>query len=388
MKKSIFFIFIFIGVCAYSQSYRYITDAPPTKSEIIIKGRDMLLDAILEDNMQKADTVFSYMNNKVRDNDFAVFTPLEVLLLSCFLQHYDMGIKNVLYADSISLIPYNKRPVLIFPTNRYLESKLVEKFRGFQPICYTEIRNSDISIENKDFLILMLNKIFPQNDMITAENQITANDFLQKYPNSKYENYVKQNFLGKSPSKWLGSMNILGGMNTINGNLSNYFTNGFNLGMGFDFYYKKLYFGLQGNVFVSKLKQDYVFDENKIWLKGSNSSSFIGFVELGYNILQTKMMRITPFAGIGVVSFSPTQNTIDDQKELKKADLSSGLYLFGINSDFDIRPSTNIDKNLYWLRLRIEYGNTMGFAKTLKGNTLSISLGIIINFNTTNYYGI
>ena len=54
-----------------------ITDYEETKSTIISKGRKLLLDQFVADRIDKVEEVYTYLNDKVADIDYAAFNAFE-----------------------------------------------------------------------------------------------------------------------------------------------------------------------------------------------------------------------------------------------------------------------------------------------------------------------
>ena len=79
-----------------------ITDYEETKSTIISKGRKLLLDQFVADRIDKVEEVYTYLNDKVADADYAAFNAFEQINLSCWTRRYEYALKEILYLDSLS----------------------------------------------------------------------------------------------------------------------------------------------------------------------------------------------------------------------------------------------------------------------------------------------
>ena len=70
-------ILLFTAVLNAQDIAKTITDYEETKSTIISKGRKLLLDQFVADRIDKVEEVYTYLNDKVADIDYAAFNAFE-----------------------------------------------------------------------------------------------------------------------------------------------------------------------------------------------------------------------------------------------------------------------------------------------------------------------
>ena len=387
MKKIILCVLLFSvpSILVFSQELDLISAAPPSKTETIAKGRNLLMDAFLNNELEKTDQLFLYLENEVANRDYAAFTSFEKLILSCYLQHYDIALATILYVDSIGQLSPNDRPILVTPTDEQLEAKLVEKYFGYRVFINAEINISDLQPEEKELLILALDDIFlrieVQGDskaLETLQDELNkrSNNFITTYPDSKYNHYVVDAVRYElAPSKWGYGMYVLMGYETRMGDLSNFFGSGFSADFGISIYYKKFTFNLQGSPSFGKLKEDIIFSDNVVWQKNSKMDRERFDVSIGYNVIENNWLGITPFAGAGLVRFIPTTEDEEDFPELKDKKISSFAYVMGVDCDLLFKRLYQYGVG-YPIRLRMSYGIPTQFSPEMQGNTFSVTLGV------------
>jgi hypothetical protein len=131
-----------------AQDYNPVFDTKPTKTETIKRGRQLLLESLLYNNLQQAETYYLCLKDSVANADYAAFTPYETLVLSVYLQYYEDALYEILYTDSIGKIKNQiEATKRIFPAEDGFTMKLTEKYYGFKPLSFAEIRSSGLQIE-------------------------------------------------------------------------------------------------------------------------------------------------------------------------------------------------------------------------------------------------
>jgi len=381
-------IFLSISsILAFAQNINLISAAPPSKTENIAKGRNLLMDALLDDDLEKTDQLFLFLENELANRDYAAFSSFEKLVLSCYLQHYDIALATIFYVDSVGQLPPNNRPVLVLPTDRQLEAKISEKFIGYRIFANAEIKSSDLSPEEKELLILALDDIFlPMEtagnskalDLLQKEMNKRSNDYLVAYPDSKYSHYVRNAIRYElEPATWGFGMPILIGYETRMGGLSNVFESGLAADFGFSIYYKKFALYLQGSPSSGRLKEDIIFSDNVVWQKDSKLQRDRFDISFGYSVMENNWLHISPFVGAGSIMFTPSAKDKETFPELEDKKISSFTYVMGLDCIFMFKP-LYVDGAGFPIRLRMTYSIPTQFAPEIQGNTFSATLGFDI----------
>ncbi len=189
-----------------------------------------------------------------------------------------------------------------------------------------------------------------------------ADEFLSTYPNSEYEKIVRKHIRYKwSPSKWGFVAEFFTGYGIFTESLESNYTNNIPLGVAFDIYYKNFTLYLRDYIGFSKTKNDIPYDDG-LWEKGSQVRVFLPEASLGYVILDNKLIKFAPFAGIASTHIAPTTHDTDNEPSLEKVALDfTTTYTIGFNIDIKLGRSkipmvSYGPESSYWfLRLRYAF---------------------------------
>lgn len=385
MKKLLLFPFFLVGgIYIFSQVPDEIANMPLSKVEIIERGRNLLLEALLDDDLTKANRYFNYLENNVSNEHYAAFSPYEKLLLATYLGHYNIALKEIIKTDSIQQIPPFDRKYAIVPNDRQFEQKLGEKFYGYKPLALDEIRNSTLPDEEKSVLIYTIEDVYLYSDArgddkmfqkLKNELNRKCENFFAKYPNSKYTNYLRTNlYKEEGEYSWGYGIDFLFGYGMVTDDLQNYLSNGAIASMGFSLFYKKALFSFQFESISSQTRQDMVFSDGTVWNAKSKAGLYNSRFNLGYRILDNNRISIAPNAGIGWSSFDPVDKDKKAYPELENVRLSSFAYNVGLLFDFYISPLVT-DGVGFPIRFNINYTIPTNFSQDMHGNILTITAG-------------
>ncbi|MDR2474032.1 MAG: hypothetical protein LBD53_10845 [Tannerella sp.] len=382
MKTFLLSVVITCCTTVSAQDFNRIFDAKPTTAEAIKRGRQLLLESLLDNDLQQADTYYLYLRDTVANADYAAFTPYETLIMSVYLQHYQDALQEIYYTDSIGKIR-NQHLVTkkIYPDEDGFAMKLTEKYYAIMPVSFTEIRLADyLQEEEKEVLILVIDGIFMHSDVRqgianadSVQNNLNnrSNAFLTTYPASKYAGYVHDNILFETKLSDLGfSCEFLLGYFGHTGNYKNYFTDAASFQFGFSGFYKRTALFLEAVLASPKLKKDI---DN--WYKGSKSSSGTAYAALGFDVANKKSISVYPFVGVGVNMYGPDMEYEEDHPEFDIQETDLFTYIAGVNLDYKIRRTANAGGYMP-LRLAIMYGMPTKHAGKITGNFFNISLGV------------
>ncbi|MDP4239721.1 MAG: hypothetical protein Q8904_09680 [Bacteroidota bacterium] len=367
-----------------------IKNYEPSKSDIISRGRNLLLDSYVAGDLDKVTEAYLYLNNKVADSNYAVFSPFEQIYLGALTKNYACSLHEILRMDSISrLDPSIRRKSPIAPNNDQLSRNLAENSFIYLQNIYKNIDTSTLPAEDKSMLTLILNDIFKDNNPRVSQDikDKVQNDinrqcdlFLGSYPQSKYEHYVR-NYVryAVERSDWGFGMDFsIGYVNA--GAKSNYVKDGFAAGFGWDFHHKKLGLFTRINILGTTTKKDFYFTPSVILPPKSSVTYFVPELSLGYETLNNKTLTLMPFTGIGGFFCDPGQKDQDNHIRLRNKELNSFCYQVGVNCDFKFKNSkTNpFLRNEYSynaIRLRVTYLMPTSDRPELRGNQLMVTVG-------------
>ena len=361
-----------------------------SKSDIISRGRNLLLDSYVSGDIDKVNEAYLYLNDKVANDDFAVFNSFEQIYLGALTKNYTYSLKEILRVDSISVLnPSVRRKKPVMPNTELLSQKLADNSFLYLHRIIKNIDKSTLSGEDKKMLTLILNDIFSDNYQINTPEvkakiqngiNLKCDSFLVAYPHSRYEHYVRNYIrLVVGPSEWGFGMDFSIGYANA-GLKSKYVDDGYSAGIGCDFHHKKLALFTRVNVIGTTTKKDFYFSPTAILPARSSVTYLDPEISLGYETLNNKRITLMPFAGISEYFCDPIQNDQDKLPQLKDKELSSFCYQAGLNCDFKFRNKRSIlnlinEYSYQCIRLRLTYLMPSTSIPELKGNQLMVTIG-------------
>ena len=79
------------------------------KTELISKGRNLILDAYISGDIEKVKEAFLYLESKVTDSNYASFTFFEKVYLRSLIKDYPAALSEISKVDSLAQVNDNKR---------------------------------------------------------------------------------------------------------------------------------------------------------------------------------------------------------------------------------------------------------------------------------------
>ncbi|MCX6256411.1 MAG: hypothetical protein NTW49_00685 [Bacteroidia bacterium] len=281
----------------------------------------MLLDKFLSGDISKVAEIEDYLTKQLSGDDYVALYPFEQWLILYWTKNYDKLIQNIKHYDSICSTLHTK----IFPQPDNLSFRLKEKTYSNKQLIISWIKNSSISEQDKDFLImnLYLLLITKETKDITQDTlNYRADKFIQKYHDNDLisftRKYIRQEYV---PSKWAYSFEIFSGYGIFSGDLKNDFSDNIPIGVAFDVYYKNISLYLRDYIGFSRTKHDFT-GNGDIWNKNSQVRVYLPEASFGYIVHESKHFKLAPFAGISSTSVSPTENDLNIKPDLKNYELS------------------------------------------------------------------
>lgn len=361
-----------------------------SKSDIISRGRNLLLDSYVSGDLDKVNEAYLYLNDKEANDDFAVFNSFEQIYLGALTKNYTYSLHEILRVDSISKLSSSiRRKNPIMPNIELLSQKLADNSFVYLHKIIKNIDKSTLSGEDKSMLTLILNDIFSDNYQINTPEvkakiqngiNLKCDSFLIAYPHSRYEHYVRNYIrLVIGRSDWGFGMDFSIGYANA-GLKSKYIDDGYSIGIGCDFHHKKLGLFTRVNVIGTTTKKDFYFSPTAILPAGSSVTYLDPEISLGYETLNNKKVTLMPFAGISGFFCDPIQNDQDKIPQLRDKELSSFCYQVGLNCDFKFlnsRANPNLinEYSFQCIRLRLTYLMPSSNTPELKGNQLMVTVG-------------
>lgn len=386
MKYSFLSLFLFVFISFVSAQKDSITNeilSTQSKTELIDKGRQLLLDKINTGDKVRSLAIFNYLKSEVADDYYNAFILDEKWLLDFWLGEYQSLLLEVQNIEKVGAANKTK----IYPRKDALLTAIKNQVFVVDTDIRLQITNSDKSAEEKAFLILLFRWVCFANGQSALNREIInqeAQAFLNNYPSSIYNNFTRKHILYElSTSNWKLEGDIFGGYaclsNMLKKNFNNVGTFGFTLGLG----YKKWELLLRDELGFSRTKMPITLNQ-VTWAKKSAVQFVNGEIGLGYTVIENKRLKITPFAGVGFISFSPTGADVQKNPTYENLDFTaSPSYNAGVNFDLKLWDKTRssyaglFSENAF-VRFRLEYCYTQFIQKypNVAGNLIQFSLGL------------
>lgn len=355
-------ILVLLSNCLFSQIdsiQSQIMDYEDSKSTIISKGRNLLLDKFIEGDLNKVKEIKDFLK-KTEDDNYIAFYPYEYWLVLYWTKDYKELARVIQYWSFDKAFSYNRK---ILPLDDMLYDKLAEKTFENELLIEEQIQNSELDAETKQILIINLDYLLIEKRKdIYAQDALNekVDEFIETYALSKFENFTKKYVKHKLvPNDWGMSFEFFSGYSQFTGNLSESFTNNIPLGVAFDICYKNFELYLRDYIGINKTKKDFGYSLGT-WEKGSRSTVFLPEASVGYVIYNDNRFKFSPFAGIGAMNIGPTSNASEKIPELDEVKLEfTTTYMIGVNFDIKFGPKhtpANSPKTSYgFIRIRYAY---------------------------------
>ncbi len=351
---------------------------------LIEKGRKLLIQKFKEKDFEKVLEIKDYLLEQTPPS-YAAFTTFELIYLMYWTQEYKslgdsiLKYNSVLYSDQFGC----KKEMTIH--NDFLSETLDEYSYKYQEDLVNSLQNAEISPIKKDFLILYFKAGFEEDYTENAKINAQADQFLTQYPNSKYEDFVRQNIRYKySHSDWSFGYEIFAGYGIHKKGIADNFRNSIPLGFNIDAEFHK--FIMNGRLTLGPSKTLKKIKQNDIiWNKGSTATIVQPELSMGY-LYENKSFKIYPFAGFTWITIDPSEDDTLDFPELKDLKISALGYNLGLNLDIKFNKKKNIFGSEYsFIRFRYNYNLTQFEANLSKysGTIHNITIGFGKNTRVT-----
>src|SRR5690606_24539297 len=191
-----------------------------TRTQLITKGRSLLLDKFLEGDIEKVKEVKDYLINEVENEDYIALYPGEHWMILYWTGEHERLQELVVQFNQDSIAQYQHK---IAPQYDRLYHKLIERSWDRLEVLEDKINNSQLDLQTKDFLLLHLNFMVsgePVRKLSQEEVNTMADLYLETHPGNRFDEYIKNNIRFKFvPSKWAFGFEFFSGFGFFTGEL-------------------------------------------------------------------------------------------------------------------------------------------------------------------------
>lgn len=322
MKKNIL-IFVFFFVATFSCFAQIEDEIMQSKSAKISQGRVYLAEKIQDCDYDKVKEIRNYLVG-LEDDRYVSLLPHEMCEIYLLTSEFDEMACYMRQSDMVQ-----KDNKILQNADGLEETFIVQCFEN-EPRIRTMLRKANLPAEDYDFVSLYVDWKLRGNH---GENQDELNSksdvFLEKYPNSDYEWFVRQEIRYKEVCDDLG-MNIGFDFNSgfLTGPLHEKLAPILGVGFGIEVFYKNWLFdfGVDGVMGFSKIDQEY---SDGVFSAGKRVDMGVFLASVGYPIVNEKRVSLSPFLGIGCLSERYVRNRNQSYRELNRVywDYQTGLML-------------------------------------------------------------
>ena len=352
MKKIVITIILSIIVnllyCQVDSIEKQILNYDNSKSVIISKGRSLLLDKFLENDLKKVREIKNYLIEKGEDENYVAFYTAELWLILYWTNEYEDLLTRLkeytsseyteyhIYSSSIRGYYSRGYNWLIYPSQDMLCAKLLQYSKENEDDIINQIYFSNLSLEQMRFLQLNFESITRNENRSYQDTlNLKVESFREEFPKSEYDafigKYIKYKYV---LGKWGAGVEVFAGMNFPTGRLRNSYRDACFGGGAIDIYFKKFEFILRFFGGSYSLKNDIEYSQG-FYSKDSTLKVFLPELSFGYSILDNYRLKLAPFVGIGGFFLNTSSAQRKEIPELKE--LSVSAFAFNFGASFDIR---------------------------------------------------
>ncbi len=314
---------------SYAQIEKEILNYVDTTDLLANNGRKMLGKALIDNDSDKAEEIFLFLDTMQLHNNKRVFGKFERIRIDLLLHRWedlDNELQN--FGDV-----YNEA---WYPDATPLRDILYEEC-----IIHADELKIAVHIDNNDpefvdFIEIFIVFLSDTEKSYDFMNMLT--EYNKKYPDTPYQQFINH-LSGRSidssysePKRTYWGLAIGSGYMGNTGGLSNYFDGCAVFSANMDFCFGNVWGAMNANVGSGKLKRQiegFVNDKNTIFEKGESFNiSNVGF-RGGYMVVTTPHFNLSPFGDFGLYSIQSRMYDSDSKMDEYKP-VSSFKYGGGI----------------------------------------------------------
>ncbi|MBR0538699.1 MAG: hypothetical protein IJK36_00545 [Bacteroidales bacterium] len=340
MKRSIFTL-VLLFTTAFPAFAQVEEEIQQSKAERIAKGRAYLLEKFLDRDYDKVMEAKDYLLT-LEDDNYAVFVPAEYWHVLLWTKEFDELTSSMRAFDSTQFVAYKNK---VKPQRDQLSEQVSRRSIEDEHLLRFNLQEAQLPAEDFDFLSLFLDwdlkPYSPENQKQWNEK---SDKFLEEFPNSDYEWFVRHLIRVKMETeKWVWGFNIGLGSGVFTQDLNEWMRGAIGGCAAIEASYKRVRFAAYMDGMDIKLRENP---------SEKGDGSIIAFnVSVGYDLVGTRRISLTPFAAVGVGQVS--SKILGSIPEL--VPLTKWRMNYELGTDFDFRFSQFKTEGPLPLYIRLRY---------------------------------
>lgn len=339
--KRIIIIITLLFATAFSAFAQIEDEIQQSKKEKIEKGRAYLLEKFLERDYDKVTEIKDYLLG-LEDENYVAIAPIELWHVLFWTKEFDALTADLRQMDSARVESFSNK---VKPQKDALGEQLYRRCVEDEHLLRFGLQEAQLPPEDNDFLTLFLDwDLKPYS----PENQKQWNDksdkFLADYPNSDYEWFVRHFIRVKVETEdWVWGFNCGVGSGVFTQDLNEWMTASIGGCAAIEASFKRIRFAFYMDGGDIKLRENP---------SEKGDGSIIAFnVSVGYDLVGTRRISLTPFAAVGVGQVS--SKILGSIPEL--VPLTEWRLNYEVGADFDFRFSQFKTEGPLPLYIRLRY---------------------------------
>lgn len=365
MRKFLFLAALFLSISHFLSAQDgnlrdEILTYKDTVGVLIDGGRNLIIKKLEANDIEKVREVRDYLWVASEPSPHQPFRAEEDKLLL----YITGGYRDLLSSFTNNDSTYKHKWPVSYPQYDAMRNAAFNYLKKNKTGTISAINNAPLSPEEKAVLILDIRHRFVWDQRNHEQNQkelnAAADSFLSSYPNSPYEHYIRYNirFVYKL-NRWGGGMDFFTGVGFFDGKLSNLYGPPGIFGVAFEITCNQFSFYLRDHIAITKTRVDQPVG-NDIWDARSQANLLLPEISVGYRVVDKKVIKFAPYAGIASTSISPPTNRNSTDNYPKDAGQNfTRTFVAGINADIRLGKNTASKLNpqeTAGLYLRLRYG--------------------------------
>ncbi|MBR7024207.1 MAG: hypothetical protein IKI09_12190 [Bacteroidales bacterium] len=322
MKRTILTLTLLLAT-AFPAFAQVEEEIQQSKTERIAKGRAYLLERFFDRDYDKVMEAKDYLLT-LEDDNYAVFAPAEYWHVLLWTKEFDELTSSMRAFDSTQFVAYKNK---VKPQRDQLSEQVSRRSIEDEHLLRFNLQEAQLPAEDFDFLSLFLDwdlkPYSPENQKQWNEK---SDKFLEEFPNSDYEWFVRHLIRVKMETeKWVWGFNIGLGSGVFTQDLNEWMRGAIGGCAAIEASYKRVRFAAYMDGMDIKLRENP---------SEKGDGSIIAFnVSVGYDLVGTRRISLTPFAAVGVGQVS--SKILGSIPEL--VPLTKWRMNYEIGTDFDFR---------------------------------------------------